>query len=249
MIYCTAPNTEEELTTHISDTSIKQGTLCRATKSCGYTSSDKTAASSDSHSKELFKLPLFRSQGNISTGNFKTSLLSTVLYTMESSVHIYNVVTTFSSLQKPVPPWTSHLTSKKQILPPFQVSGTSVVAPNSKEPVAHSTKTFVARSLAQFYNSPDTSRVSILNPEAPKSGLLLPEVRSWILLGQLLRILLTRSSLLTPTVKGDFNCSPDDGEPSFEGNKKVFKFSGSTVPVSPSASTTPNILALLSSSL
>ena len=78
--------------------------------------------------------------------------------------------------------------------------------------------------------------------------MLLPKVKIWIPFGQLLLILLIWSSLLAPTVKGDFFCSPDDGEPTFEGIKEVFKFSGTTDPVSPST-TAPDSKELVSPSV
>ena len=58
-----------------------------------------------------FKLPFYRSLYEVSTGKFNMSLLSSALDTVESSVPVYNVVTTSTFLRKPVPPWI--LSTKK----------------------------------------------------------------------------------------------------------------------------------------
>ena len=112
-----------------------------------------------------------------------------------------------------------------------QSSSSTAVARNSEGKVSPAIKTSVSRSSVPVRNYSKAPKVSMgakFRIESTKIGSLLPDLRSWILLWQVLRILLTRSFTYSSAVRSGSKFPPEAGKQTAEGKMVTLKTSGST---------------------
>ena len=105
------------------------------------------------------------------------------------------------------------------------------MAPNLTGKVPPAIRTFESRFSVPVRNIPKAPKVSTganLSIEAPKIGSLLLDLRSWILLWQVLWILLTRSSTYSSAVRSVSKFPPEVGKQTAKGRIKSLKTSDTT---------------------